>query len=129
MEQSPSERDRLADERDRRADARDRDADQRDRDADERDRQADRRGPGTDRNVTTGQEPADDPAGAVLDDGRFGVDLGPRDTPVKATAPEVVVPPFPAGHRGKSLTQRLADAALDREGAGRPSEDDIAADE
>jgi hypothetical protein len=131
MAQSPSDRDRLADERDRLADARDRHADLRDREADERDRRADMR----DRNIdeqdrhaqdgdeTTGEEPTEAPYGSFGDD-RFGVDLGPRHRSTKVTEPDVAAPSPPVSHRGKSLTERLAEAADGRDGPGSPMEDD-----
>jgi hypothetical protein len=124
MGHSPSDRDRLADERDRQADKRDRDADERDRQADQRDRQADQRDrQAQDHDETSGADSVDALA-EVVDDGRFGVDLGGNE-PTVAPEPDVAVESPPVSRPGRSLTERLADAADDRQRATSPSEDDF----
>ena len=110
MEQTPSERDRIADERDRRADLRDRRADERDRRADERDRDADER----ERNAGTRTESVDDTV--PVDDDQFGIDLGPPRNEPDPVEPDEALPP-PVKPATKTLSERLAAAAADRDDA------------
>src|SRR4051794_27482896 len=112
MPDSPSERDRLADDRDHQADQRDRDADERERQADMRDRIADERDrQAEDHDETNGDDSVEAEA---VDDGWFGVDLG-RNKPPPPVEPDVEVEPRPAKAPRKSLTERLAEAAQDRD--------------
>ncbi len=127
-ERSADERERLADQRERLADQRDRLTDQRDRDADERERQADLRDriadaqdhQQQDGDQERGQAPPD-----VAHDGEFGIYLGRVDEPTDLAEPDVAAPSPPLSHRGKSLTERLAEAADDRERARSSDEDDV----
>jgi hypothetical protein len=121
MADPPSDRDRIADDRDEAADQRELDADQRDRKADERDRQASAR-----------DQAADDEQGApIVDSGLFGIDLGRRghraeaaDPPDRAPTPEAVTRPKP-----RTLTERLAAAAAERNGEDPPDYGDDPSEE
>src|SRR4051812_1118495 len=114
MEQMPDDRDQVADERDRLADERDRLADERDRQADQREEAADVR----DR-ARTEVNVEEQPVPGEVDDDRFGINLGPATEPVEAV--DTDEPPSPQASP-KTLTARLATAAVGRENPDTPNE-------
>lgn len=121
MASSPPDRDRIADERDRTADERERRADKREQEADERDRQAEVR----ERDAAAAAAPTGDSRPTV--DGLFGIDLGHRGVRTDETElDDDEAPPVRGSARTKTLTERLANAAADRDRAPLPpgEEDD-----
>jgi len=120
VEQTPAERDQVADERDRVADERDRVADERDRVADERDREADQRERAAavrDRTETAAD--AGRPVPGEVDDDRFGINLGPGVERTEAVDVDEPARPQPSS---RTLSERLAAAAVDRDEPDTPNE-------
>jgi len=115
VEQTPAEREQDADERDRVADERDRVADERDREADQRERAADER----DRRTGTAAEDRGRPVPAEDADDHFGINLGPSAE--RPEVPESEEPPTPEPSP-RTLSERLAAAAVDRDESDTPDE-------
>ena len=115
MEQTPVEREQVADERDRLADERERLADERERQADQRERAADVRDrAGTEPNVE------EQPVPGEVDDDRFGINLGPAGERTEADDPDEPASPQPSP---RTLSERLAAAAVDRDDSDAPDEE------
>jgi hypothetical protein len=114
VKQTPAERERVAAERDRLADERDRIADERDRRADQRERVADER----DRRAGTAAEVQGRPTPTEVDPDLFGINLGlPSERPQTVDSDEHSPQPSP-----RTLTERLAAAAVDRDDSDTPTE-------
>jgi len=122
MEQTPAEREQVADERDRLADERDRRADQRDRQADQRERAADER----DRDAEAAGNVEGRPVPDEVDDDRFGINLGPSTQRVEAVDDDEPPSPQPSP---RTLSERLAAAAVDRDDADPPNEGERSPDD
>ena len=121
MRDTPSERDRVADERDRVAGEREQRADERERRADEREREADER----DRHVAQAKpKSAAGESDTVVDDGLFGITLGPpRELSEEVDLKEAPAPPAPKPP-ARTLSERLASAAADRFDTAVPDDDE-----
>jgi hypothetical protein len=123
VEQTPAEREQGADERDRLADERDRLADERDRLADQRDRAADDR----DRSAGRAIEVEGRPVPAEVDDDPFGINFGPSAERTEAVDSDSDEPPSPETSP-RTLTERLAAAAVDRDYSDKPKEGERSAE-